>query len=125
MKLKYLFLLLLLSALTCKGQSEQQISIPFTSASTPTRPALLYLPDDYATSGSKTYPLLIFLHGSGEAGTSPAKIYNSTSSGGPAYLIEHGGWPSSFTNPVDGKGYKFIVVSPQTNNDWSSSGDET
>lgn len=77
-----------------------------------TRPALLYLPDDYSTS-TTNYPLLFFFHGTGEGGTDLSKIYNSSTAGGPAYFIEHAGWPSSFTNPVDGLNYKFIVISPQ------------
>jgi len=114
-----------LVALTSYSQSvEKVINIPTTSSSTPTRPTLLYTPDDYASATSTKYPLLVFLHGSGESGTNPAQIYNSTTAGGPAYLIEHGGWPSSFTNPVDKKAYKFIVISPQSNNNWSTNGDE-
>jgi predicted esterase len=121
--------ILLLSAvlfsLTGYAQSvEKVINLPTTGGASPTRPSLIYYPDDYNSTSTK-YPLLVFLHGSGEAGTSLAKIYNSSTAGGPAYLIEHGGWPSSFTNPSDKKAYKFIVVSPQSNNSWSSSGDET
>ena len=120
-----LLLLSTLASITVFSQSvEKVINLPTTSASSPTRPSLIYYPDDY-NSTSTNYPLLVFLHGSGESGTNLAQIYNSTTAGGPAYLIEHGGWPSSFTNPGDGKAYKFIVVSPQSNNSWSSSGDET
>ncbi len=77
-----------------------------------TRPALLYLPDDYS-AGNTLYPLLFFFNGLGEAGTDLSKIYTSASAGGPAYFIEQGQWPASFQNPVDGKQYKFIVISPQ------------
>lgn len=82
-----------------------------------TIPALIYLPNEYADSSTKKYAILIFFHGTGEASSTPnlAKIYNNTNlAGGPAYFIAHGQWPTAgFTNPSDGKIYKFIVVSPQ------------
>jgi hypothetical protein len=129
----------LASALAGYSQTaETLIKIPTTPSPAPVRPALLYLPRDYrSTTGSHpsasgahqsstgSYPLLVFLHGSGEAGTDPSRIYNNAAAGGPAYLIEHGGWPASFSNPADGRSFQFIVLSPQSDNGWSSSGDET
>lgn len=85
-----------------------------------TQQSLLYLPDNYNTTSTK-YPIIIFLHGAGEAGSNLSQIYNSSGAGGPAYLIAHNQWPSSFTNPADGQQYKFIVVSPQASS-WSTSG---
>src|SRR5690348_4321094 len=58
---------------------------------------LLYLPQDYAKDTSKQWPLMIFLHGSGEAGTDIQKVKTH----GPPKLIEQG------------KQFPFIVVSPQ------------
>ena len=91
-----------------------------TGAST-TTPAYISLPVNYSST-TTTYPVLIFLHGAGEAGTDLSKIYNSTTSGGPPYFIEHNQFPDSVLNPVDGKYYSFIVVAPQMNNSWSESG---
>jgi len=58
---------------------------------------LLYLPDGYDKYGEKKWPLLLFLHGSGERGEwlELVKKY------GPPNLIEFG------------KSFPFIVVSPQ------------
>jgi dienelactone hydrolase len=58
---------------------------------------LLYLPDGYANDTSKKWPLLIFLHGSGESGDD----LNKVKAHGPPKLIEKG------------KKFPFIVVSPQ------------
>jgi predicted esterase len=91
--------------------NQQIIPVPITSTGT-TENALLSLPNDYSST-TTSYPLLIFLHGVGEAGSDLSKIYNSTNSGGPAYFIGKGTFPTSFTNPADGKVYKFIVLSPQ------------
>ena len=58
---------------------------------------LLYLPQDYGKDTSKVWPLMVFLHGSGEAGSDIEKVKMH----GPPKLIEQG------------KQYPFIVVSPQ------------
>ena len=111
-----------------QAQIEQTITVPYTTSKTPTYQALLYLPSDYSTS-TKSYPLLVFCHSWSEAadgssaGTGLAKIYNQAQKGGPAYFIEHGQWPATFTNPVNGAQEQFIVVSPQSN-DWSMNGDQ-
>jgi hypothetical protein len=111
---KILLFLLSLVYITTFAQGPQT-SINVQINASQTRPALLYLPNDY-NSTTTQYPLLIFLHGAGEA-SNPAnlsKIYNSSGAGGPAYFLAQGTWPTSgFVNPADGLTYKFIVVSPQ------------
>lgn len=107
---KILFAILILVSFSGFGQSEAVIQVPRDA--THNYPALLYKPDDYAATSTK-YPLLIFLAGVGENNAPLSNLYNSSSAGGPAYFIEHGTWPTSFTNPADGLPYKFIVVSPQ------------
>lgn len=74
-----------------------------------TEPALLFVPK----TGAAGAPLLVFLHGSGEAGTDLSRIFNSASAGGPAYYIAHGLWPDALP---------FVVLSPQANNNYSTSG---
>lgn len=73
---------------------------------------LLYKPVGYSTF-SGTYPLLVFCHGSLLAGTDPTVISSNSLEGGPAYFIEQGQWPSSFTNPITGVQENFLVFSPQ------------
>lgn len=57
----------------------------------------LYLPKDYQPEGDKKFPLLLFLHGSGERGSDLDKVLIH----GPPKLI------------AAGKDFPFIVVSPQ------------
>jgi predicted peptidase len=75
-----------------------------------TQNALLSLPDDYNTTTAK-YPLIIFLHGYGEVGNSVADLSKLIKQGLPQVISS--GTKIQATNPVDGKPYKFIVVSPQ------------
>jgi predicted peptidase len=76
-----------------EGQHEHAVTLPGLDA--PVR-MWLYLPPGYAES-TKPWPLVVFLHGSGERGTELAKVkYN-----GPPKLIEAGAR------------YPFIMVSPQ------------
>ncbi|MBO9657460.1 MAG: prolyl oligopeptidase family serine peptidase [Chitinophagaceae bacterium] len=58
---------------------------------------LLYLPDGYDSDTSKQWPLMLFLHGSGESGTDVQKVKVN----GPPMLVEKG------------RKYPFILVSPQ------------
>lgn len=60
-------------------------------------PYLLYLPQGYEAEPGKNWPLLLFLHGSGEMGTDIEKVKKH----GPPKLI------------AEGKQFPFIVVSPQ------------
>ncbi|RYG40783.1 MAG: hypothetical protein EOO01_26580 [Chitinophagaceae bacterium] len=59
---------------------------------------LLYLPEGYSTDNSQRWPLMIFLHGSGESGTDLNKVKMH----GPPALVEKG------------KKFPFIIVSPQS-----------
>lgn len=100
-------------------QDEVQLSVSASGASKEW--SLVYKPLNYTTS--KRYPLIVFFHGAGESGSTQAdlaKIYNSTTAGGPAYFIAHGQWPDSFYNYMDGKYYQFIVISPQAGGGWST-----
>lgn len=112
------FILSFILSLGCFAQVETTINVPTTAAASPTRPALLYLHPNYGSTTTR-YPLLVFNHGAGQQGNNLSLIYNSSSAGGPAYYIEHSGWPSNgFLNPKTGLRDTFIVVSPQASS-WS------
>ncbi len=69
-------------------------------------PYLIYLPDEYAGSWKKDFPLMIYLHGASVRGTDLNKI----KAYGPPYLVDKG------------KKFDFIIVSPQcpAGKSWSS-----
>ncbi len=92
------------------------IHIPVFSQQTLTKidgwNAYVHLPDDYATSG-RTYPVIVFVPGIGEAGTDPSKLLTY----GPSYFIAQG-HNMQFT--VNGTTEKPIVISIQPSASWPS-----
>ncbi|WP_282460005.1 hypothetical protein, partial [Mycoplasmopsis arginini] len=86
--------------------------------------ALLQKPINYTVEVDSTYPVLIFLHGAGEAGTTSghlSRIYGSSTAGGPAYFIDQATFPDSFRVGGTGAWKKFLILSPQAPG-WSASG---
>jgi len=63
---------------------------------------LLYLPAGFAAHGGRRFPLLIFLHGSGESGRDIAAVLRN----GPPKLV------------AAGHQFPFIIASPQAHEDW-------
>jgi predicted peptidase len=59
---------------------------------------LLYLPKDYGKEADKKWPLILFLHGSGESGSDIEKVKMH----GPPKLV------------AGGKEFPFVIVSPQS-----------
>lgn len=57
----------------------------------------LYFPEDYEQHANKDYPLLLFLHGGGEAGGTLENLQT----GGPPKMI------------VEGKRFPFLILAPQ------------
>jgi len=90
----------------CAQGPQQLVTVPVGPGSTV--PGWLYLPADY-NSTQKNYPVVLFYHGSGEAGTNP----NSLLSNGIPALIAGGMRPDNIINPADGQAYSFIVLSAQ------------
>jgi dienelactone hydrolase len=91
--LYYIIITGLLSFLTIVGNS-QQSAAKFTVETK----YLLYLPNGYNDDSSKKWPLVIFLHGSGESG----RDIDSVKKHGPPQSVEKG------------KQFPFILVSPQS-----------
>ncbi|WP_440134855.1 PKD domain-containing protein, partial [Chitinophaga sancti] len=106
-----LSLIALLYPYVMKAQGDQT-AITVKLATGQTTGAWLHLPDDY-NSTSTTYPLLIFLHGVGEGGTD----VNAVLAHGVPKMIANG---AKMQYTVNGKLFKFIVVSPQIPNGWAS-----
>ena len=98
-------ILILAGPLFAQGP-QQMVTIPVGTGFTVK--GWLYLPAGYATSG-KTYPVVFFYHGQGEAGTDPWKILAQ----GIPNLISNGMRPDNIINPADGQAYSFIVLSVQ------------
>ncbi len=82
-------------------------SLVYSSGSTPGGYGYAeYLPAGYS-SGSN-YPIVFFLHGTGEKGDgSPAQLSRVLGAGPPSYVAA-------------GTNYPFILISPQTNGSWSA-----
>ncbi len=99
MKVKFTFLLLIFlsSVLQSKAQQEQKSMVQYTNY-------LLFVPDVKPTNGQ--YPLLLFLHGSGERGND-------------LNLLKKHGPPSFLDDTTD---FPFVVVSPQCpkNRNWDT-----
>ena len=72
---------------------------------------LTWLPTDYHNNSSERYPLIIFLHGSGEGGDGEWGLYNLITQGLPMTIAN--GFNPEAVSPVTGQNTKFIVVSPQ------------
>lgn len=96
--LSFLLLLLVMNqSVVAQAQSREEVTIVRKT----TLNYLLHLPADYKKDKNKTYPLLIFLHGTGERGDS-------------LELVKKNGPPSFLDSRPD---FPFITVSPQCPND--------
>jgi predicted peptidase len=78
-----------------------------------------YLPLQYNQETTKTFPLIVFLHGAGQLGNGTTQLSLLLQTPVPG-LIAKGGFPDSFV--VEGKSFEFIVISPQFVN-WPSDDD--
>lgn len=90
---KTLFLFLTLATISSSANAQQTVEKVVVENS-----YLVYLPDGYNSDSITSWPLMMFLHGSGETGTDIEKVKVH----GPAKKIE------------EGYKYPFIVITPQS-----------
>ena len=113
--LRVVLLMVVLSAIFQQLQAQSTIGrqkvdqFPVNATGTLTY-GLTWLPADYNTTTTR-YPLIIFLHGSGENGTTVNDLNKLVSTALPMKIAQ--GWDPVAVNPVNNQAYKFIVVSPQ------------
>ncbi len=118
LSLLLLCLLINASAQTIIGrQSVDQF--PVNSSGTLTY-GLAWVPTTYAST-TRTYPLIIFLHGAGETGTTQNDLSRLNGTGLPNRIAN--GWNAVAVNPRTGVQDSFIVISPQAPS-WSYSYNE-
>ncbi|RED97901.1 fibronectin type III domain-containing protein [Marinoscillum furvescens] len=84
---------------------------------------LLHLPPGYHQNPQKRYPLIVYLHGTGERGNGSSDLYKIAKVGCPSRRAEEQG---SLCFTVDGKEHCFIVISPQLRpqNNWTANNQE-
>lgn len=71
-----------------------------------------YVPEGYASEPTRTYPLIIFLHGGGEGGNGRSDLDRILLNGTPPKLLADG---NKMEFEWNGKKDQFIVISPQLN----------
>lgn len=112
--MKHLKLLLYCSLLFLPASAQlignQQAITIKTSAQNATQNGLLYLPPGHDTANTK-YPLIIFLHGLGQIGSTKGDLSRLLQEGLPKVISS--GSKIEAINPLDKRLYKFIVFSPQ------------
>ena len=106
--LRSIFLINLLLVSFCIS-AQQKIKRTSTKSSIP---YLEHLPEDYSVTESegKKYPLLIFLHGTGEKGDGSDQQAWKVAKNGPPKHIQNG---HNMTFNVSGQQHSLIVISPQ------------
>ena len=109
MKLTITTLLILASFVSFAQNSALKYNKVKTVALNKVQGYLEHLPPGYSSNPTKKYPLLIFLHGAGERGSSPADMYKVAKNGPPKEIENQG----SLCFNINGKQECFIVLSPQ------------
>lgn len=104
------FRVALLSLLLNYSQAQTFTAHPGVDVSANSHGFYEYLPQGYSTSGSQTYPLILFFHGSSEVGNGTTDLSTVLRNGIPR-LMNQNQFPVSFT--VNGHTYSFIVLCPQ------------
>lgn len=102
----------------------RQSVVTLPKSSSQTTLGLAWVPQGYANTGNKRYPVIISLHGAGETGTTEANLSKLVTSS-PRSIAGRiaDGWNAVATNPLTGQQDSFIVISPQAPS-WSYSYNE-
>jgi poly(3-hydroxybutyrate) depolymerase len=101
--------------LSTHAQTQSPVYLSQPTASGTVKGYYEYLPGDYSSS-TKNYPLIIWIHGSGQGGEGNATDLPKILEWGVPRIISEGTFPASFT--VDGTNFSFIVISPQFTTGW-------
>lgn len=107
MRIRIVLMIMMMSALSMNAQNVQhEGSFQGTVIRNVAMDYLLYLPDNFESKPEKQWPMLVFLHGSGERGSDLEKVKVH----GPPKLI------------AQGQPMPFVVLSPQcpSNTDWDT-----
>lgn len=116
--MKFILALLLLAA-TAAGQTFKKQQFPVAASGTVTKLwGILYLPEGYGNDATTTYPLMVFNHGVGEAGSSEASA-EALYSHGPLGFAK-AGHRMEFTDPATGKQHRYMLLALQAPS-WSPS----
>lgn len=112
MRFKFTLLIwaVLCSAVTTSSQTQTPVYLSQSITNASCKGFYRYLPEDYAT-GTKSYPLIIWVHGAGQVGQGNTTDLPKILEWGLPKIISEGGFPDSFR--VNGTDHSFIVISPQ------------
>jgi len=112
--LLFLFALAMTNIITAQTVIKKMFNIDAVGSQ---RAGILTLPKDYATNPDSCV-LLIFFHGSGESGDGTLGTVDKLYANGSPVSLAANGNTMTFTSPVDGKVYRFIILALQGIRGW-------
>jgi predicted esterase len=110
MKFNSTIVLFILLSSTAWAQTQTPIYLSQTIPNANSRGFYQYLPGDYSST-TKSYPLIIWVHGAGQIGQGNTADLPKILEWGVPKIISEGGFPASFR--VNGVDHSFIIISPQ------------
>ena len=106
----WVFATSLLFSIVVFAQTQTAVNLSSTINGANSRGFYRCLPADY-NSSTKSYPLILWVHGAGQLGQGNASDLPKVLEWGTPKIISEGGFPQSFT--VGDSSFSFIVISPQ------------
>lgn len=110
MKSSFTILISILLSFIGHSQTQTPVYLSQTISNASCKGFYQYLPADY-NSSTKSYPLIIWVHGAGQIGQGNSTELVKVLEWGLPKIISEGGFPAGFT--VNGTEHSFIVISPQ------------